>query len=44
MTKPDKGNGYQTAEYLMDHGAVDLVIARKDLPETFARTLNVLMA
>lgn len=35
--------GFQTAEYLMDHGAVDLVIARKDLPETFARILGVLI-
>ena len=35
--------GFQTAEYLLDHGAVDLVVPRKDLPEAFGRILNVLM-
>lgn len=35
--------GFQTAEYLMDHGTVDLVIARKELPATLGRVLNVLM-
>lgn len=35
--------GFQTAEYLLDHGAVDLVVPRKDLPESFGRILNVLM-
>lgn len=34
---------FQTAEYLKDHGAVDLVVERKDLPETFGRILGVLM-
>lgn len=37
-------DNFQTSEYLMDHGTVDLVVARKDLPETFGRILNVLMA
>lgn len=35
--------GFQTSEYLMDHGAVDLVTARKDLPEQIGRILGVLM-
>jgi acetyl-CoA carboxylase carboxyl transferase subunit beta len=36
-------DNFQTSEYLMDHGAVDLVIPRKDLPETFSRILGVLL-
>lgn len=35
--------GFQTAEYLKDHGMVDLVVPRKDLPETLGRILNLLM-
>jgi acetyl-CoA carboxylase carboxyl transferase subunit beta len=35
--------GFQTAEYLKDHGMVDMVVARKDLPETLARLLDLLM-
>lgn len=35
--------GFQTAEYCRDHGMVDLVIPRKELPETFARILGLLM-
>lgn len=34
---------FQAAEYLLDHGAIDLVAARKDLPEAFSKILNVLM-
>lgn len=34
---------FQTAEYLRDHGMVDLVVARKDQPQTIGRILNVLM-
>lgn len=37
---PDK---FQTAEYLLDHGMVDMVVARKDQPGAIARILNVLM-
>jgi acetyl-CoA carboxylase carboxyl transferase subunit beta len=34
---------FQTAEYLRDHGMVDLVVARKEQPATIGRILNVLM-
>ena len=37
---PDK---FQTAEYLLDHGMVDMVVARKDQPATIGRILKVLM-
>jgi len=35
--------GFQTAEYLKDHGMVDMVIQRKNLKETLSRILNLLM-
>lgn len=35
--------GFQTAEYLRDHGMVDMVVSRKDLKETIGRLLNLLM-
>jgi acetyl-CoA carboxylase carboxyl transferase subunit beta len=35
--------GFQTAEYLLDHGMVDLVVARKDQPERIGKILDVLM-
>lgn len=35
--------GFQTAEYLRDHGMVDMVVPRKELKETIARILNLLM-
>jgi acetyl-CoA carboxylase carboxyl transferase subunit beta len=35
--------GFQTAEYLKDHGMVDIVVTRKDLKETLSRILNLLM-
>lgn len=35
--------GFQTAEYLRDHGMVDMVVPRKELKETMARILNLLM-
>lgn len=35
--------GFQTAEYLKDHGMVDIVVPRKDLKETLSRILNLLM-
>lgn len=35
--------GFQTAEYLRDHGMVDMVVPRKDLKETIGRILNLLM-
>lgn len=39
-TLPDD---FQTAEYLKEHGIVDLVVSRKDLHETLSRILNMLM-
>ncbi len=35
--------GFQTAEYLLEHGMVDMVVARKDLPATLGRVLELLM-
>jgi acetyl-CoA carboxylase carboxyl transferase subunit beta len=35
---------FQTAEYLREHGMVDLVVKRHDLSEAIGRILNVLMA
>jgi len=34
--------GFQRAEYLMEHGMVDMVVARKDLPETIGKILHLL--
>lgn len=36
-------DGFQTAEYLLDHGMVDMVVSRKDQPAAFGRILNLLM-
>lgn len=35
--------GFQTAEYLKDHGMVDMVVTRRDLPSTIGRILSLLM-
>lgn len=35
---------FQTAEYLLEHGMVDMVVARPDLPATLARLLGLLMS
>jgi acetyl-CoA carboxylase carboxyl transferase subunit beta len=35
--------GFQTAEYLLDHGMVDMVVERKDLQSTIGRILSILM-
>lgn len=34
---------FQTAEYLREHGMVDMVVPRKELHETFVRILSLLM-
>lgn len=34
--------GFQTAEYLLEHGMVDMVVRRHDLPETLATLLKIL--
>jgi acetyl-CoA carboxylase carboxyl transferase subunit beta len=33
---------FQTAEYLLDHGMIDMVVRRKDLPETIGRIIGLL--
>jgi acetyl-CoA carboxylase carboxyl transferase subunit beta len=35
--------GFQRAEYLLDHGMVDLVVPRKEMAATVARVLGLLM-
>lgn len=35
--------GFQTSEYLRDHGMIDLVVKRHDLPATVARLLKMLL-
>lgn len=35
--------GFQTAEYLKEHGMVDMVVPRKQLAETIGRILSLLM-
>ncbi|WP_077968585.1 acetyl-CoA carboxylase, carboxyltransferase subunit beta [Ensifer adhaerens] len=35
--------GFQTSEYLLEHGMVDMVVKRHDLPSTLARVLKILM-
>ena len=34
--------GFQRAEYLMEHGMVDIVVERKDLRDTLSRVLLLL--
>jgi acetyl-CoA carboxylase carboxyl transferase subunit beta len=34
--------GFQRAEYLLEHGMVDLVVTRKELPATLGRVLDLL--
>ncbi len=34
--------GFQRAEYLLEHGMLDMVVARKDLAETLGRVLGLL--
>ncbi|MGH6806340.1 MAG: acetyl-CoA carboxylase, carboxyltransferase subunit beta [Ensifer adhaerens] len=35
--------GFQTSEYLLEHGMVDMVVKRHDIPSTLARVLKILM-
>ena len=35
--------GFQTAEYLLEHGVVDMVVKRHDIPSTLAKLLKMLM-
>ncbi|MGQ3281396.1 MAG: acetyl-CoA carboxylase carboxyltransferase subunit beta, partial [Shinella sp.] len=35
--------GFQTSEYLLEHGMIDLVVKRHDIPDMLARLLKILM-
>ena len=35
--------GFQTAEYIKDHGGIDLVISRKDLRDTIGNLITILL-
>ncbi len=35
--------GFQTAEYLFEHGMVDMVVHRRDLKQTIGKILNLIM-
>ena len=35
--------GFQRAEYLLEHGMIDMVVSRADLPETLRRIVDMLM-
>lgn len=35
--------GFQRSEYLLDHGMLDMVVQRKDVPATLARVIGLLM-
>ena len=41
--REDLPEGFQTAEYLLEHGFVDLIIERKFLNESIGKFLNVLL-
>ena len=34
--------GFQRAEYLLDHGMLDMVVERQDLPATLGRLIGYL--
>jgi acetyl-CoA carboxylase carboxyl transferase subunit beta len=36
--------GFQRSEYLLEHGMIDMVVPRKDLKETIARIVRLLMS
>lgn len=36
--------GFQRAEYLFEHGMIDMVVSRRDLRERLAQVINLLMA
>jgi acetyl-CoA carboxylase carboxyl transferase subunit beta len=36
--------GFQRAEYLLEHGMIDMVVHRKDLKATLAQLLSMLTA
>ena len=36
--------GFQRSEYLLDHGMIDMVVKRKDIPQTLGKILKHLHA
>ncbi|MCX7825456.1 MAG: acetyl-CoA carboxylase, carboxyltransferase subunit beta [Verrucomicrobiae bacterium] len=42
-TQSELPRGFQTAEFLMDHGLIDMVVPRKQLKPTLVRLLDYLM-
>jgi acetyl-CoA carboxylase carboxyl transferase subunit beta len=36
-------DGFQRAEYLLDHGMLDMVVPRKEMRESLSRVLHILM-
>jgi acetyl-CoA carboxylase carboxyl transferase subunit beta len=42
-TQADLPPGFQTAEFLLDHGLIDAIVPRKDLKERLAFYLDFLM-
>jgi acetyl-CoA carboxylase carboxyl transferase subunit beta len=36
--------GFQRSEYLLEHGMIDMVVPRKELRETLARIVRLLMS
>ena len=37
-------DGFQTAEYLLEHGMIDMVVHRRELRATLARVMGYMMA
>ena len=35
--------GFQTAEYIKDHGGIDLVVSRKDLRDTIGNLITIFL-
>ena len=43
-THQDLPAGFQTAEFLQDHGLIDIIVPRPKMRETLSRVLGYLMA
>jgi acetyl-CoA carboxylase carboxyl transferase subunit beta len=37
-------DGFQTSDYLLEHGMIDMVVKRHDIPETLARLARMMLA
>ena len=40
----DLPEGFQTAEFLLEHGLIDMIVQRKDMKKTIAQILRYLKA